>query len=133
MVRWISLVTLSGFLLVLSMGTVRPHREFPPTTRWSGLASWYGGSEPLNSHVAMGSRFDPAALEAAMWNVPFGTMVKVTNKDNKDNGRSIIVRVTDRGPARRFRDRVIDLTHGAFMTLAPLQQGLIPVTIQQVP
>lgn len=97
--------------------------------RWSGLASWYGGGERLNSHVAMGHRFDPETLEAAMWDIPFGTIVKVTNLENN---RFVIVRITDRGPARHLRPRVIDLTRGAFMTLAPLEQGLIHVTVQQV-
>lgn len=98
-------------------------------TRRVGLASWYGGGEPLNSHVAMGHRFDPDALEAAMWNVPFGTMVRVTSLEN---GRSVVVRITDRGPARRFRRRVIDLTRRAFAELAPLRQGLVPVTVDQL-
>jgi rare lipoprotein A len=124
--RWIGCVTLCA--LVLFMGMARWQRE-APTARRSGLASWYGGGEHLNRHVAMGSRRDPNALEAAMWDIPLGSMVKVTNVEN---GRFVIVRITDRGPARRLRDRVIDLTHGAFMTLAPLQQGLIPVTIQSV-
>ncbi|PIQ83800.1 MAG: septal ring lytic transglycosylase RlpA family lipoprotein [Candidatus Omnitrophica bacterium CG11_big_fil_rev_8_21_14_0_20_63_9] len=96
----------------------------PPTT--SGLASWYGGGEPLNTHVAMGHRFNPEALEAAMWDVPLGASVKVTNLEN---GRSIVVRVTDRGPARRL-SRAIDLTRASFAKLAPLEQGLIPVRIQ---
>ncbi|MBI3321076.1 MAG: hypothetical protein HYZ91_02275 [Candidatus Omnitrophica bacterium] len=97
--------------------------------RWSGLASWYGGGEGLNNHVAMGHLLDPETFEAAMWDIPFGTMVKVTNLENK---RFVIVRITDRGPARRLRPRVIDLTREAFMTLAPLERGLIPVTIEQV-
>lgn len=99
-------------------------------TRRVGLASWYGGGEPLNSHVAMGHRFNPEALEAAMWNVPFGTLVRVTNVEN---GRSIVVRITDRGPARRFRQkRAIDLTRGAFAEIAPLRQGLVPVVVEQL-
>jgi len=94
-----------------------------------GLASWYGGGEPLNPYVAMGHRFDPEATEAAMWDIPLGSLVKVTNLENH---RSIVVRITDRGPARRFGNRVIDLTRGSFMRLAPLAQGLIPVAVQQI-
>ncbi|MBI2093133.1 MAG: septal ring lytic transglycosylase RlpA family lipoprotein [Candidatus Omnitrophica bacterium] len=95
-----------------------------------GFASWYGGGEPLNTHVAMGHPFNPEAAEAAMWNIPFGSLVKVTNLQNN---RSILVRITDRGPARRFGNRVIDLTRRSFSRLAPLSQGLIPVVVQRVP
>lgn len=95
----------------------------------SGLASWYGGGEALNTHVAMGHRFDPEAMEAAMWDVPFGTALKVTNLSN---GRSIVVRVTDRGPARRLRGRIIDLTRASFARLAPLEQGLIAVRVERL-
>ena len=65
-----------------------------------------------------------------VWDVPFGTMVKVTNLDN---GRSVIVRITDRGPGKRLRKkRVIDLTRGAFAHLAPLRQGLVPVVVHRI-
>ena len=96
----------------------------------SGLASWYGGGEPLNTHVAMGSRFNAEAAEAAMWDIPLGSVVKVINLQNN---RSIVVRITDRGPAKRFGNRVIDLTRGSFSQLAPLSQGLIPVVVQRIP
>lgn len=77
----------------------------------------------------MGHRFNPEALEAAMWDIPFGSLVRVTNVEN---GRSIVVRITDRGPARRFHKRVIDLTRRAFAELALLQQGLIPVAVERL-
>ena len=106
-----------------------------------GLASWYGGGEPLNRHVAMGHRFDPESLEAAMWDVPLGTVVRVCRADrnetrrsiNRDAGpRCVVVRVTDRGPARRFRNRVIDLTRQAFTELAPLRRGLLLVVVERL-
>ncbi|MBI3292414.1 MAG: hypothetical protein HYZ73_06360 [Elusimicrobia bacterium] len=83
----------------------------------------------MNTHVAMGHRFDPEALETAMWDVPFGSTIQVTNLEN---GRSIVVRITDRGPARRFGDRLIDLTRGSFGRLAPLERGLIPVRLERL-
>lgn len=105
-------------------------RQTDAASRRIGIASWYGGGERLNRHVAMGHRFDPEALEAAMWDVPFGTLVKVTNMEN---GRSIVVRITDRGPARRFRKRrAIDLTRRAFAEIAPLRQWLVPVVVEQL-
>jgi rare lipoprotein A len=97
---------------------------------WIGLASWYGGGERLNPRTAAGRRFNPEALEAAMWEVPLDSIVRVTNQGT---GRSIVVRITDRGPARRLRrERVIDLTRRAFAQLAPLRQGLVPVVVQRI-
>ena len=125
-------------LMILTMGPViaqAEQRDPGPVvnqaagTSQIGLASWYGGGEPLNPLVAMGHPFDPEAAEAAMWDIPLGSSVKVTNLQNH---RSIVVRITDRGPARRLEGRVIDLTRGAFRRLAPLSQGLIPVTVQQI-
>lgn len=65
-------------------------------------------------------------LFAAMWEVPFGTKVRVTNKNN---GKSVIVEILDRGPARRLH-RPIDLGKSAFLQLANPKEGLIPVKIE---
>jgi rare lipoprotein A len=100
-----------------------------PVENRLGMASWYGGGERLNKHVAMGHRFDPESLEAAMWDVPLGSKMKITNLEN---GRTVIVRVTDRGPNRRFGNRIIDLTRGSFAKLAPLRQGLIRVRVEKL-
>jgi rare lipoprotein A len=62
------------------------------------IASWYGGSERLNRHTANGDVFNPNGLTAAMRSCPFGTMVKVTNPAN---GKSVVVRINDRGPAKK--------------------------------
>jgi rare lipoprotein A len=77
----------------------------------------------------MGHRFDPESMEAAMWDVPLGSTIRVTNLEN---GRSIVVRVTDRGPSRRLRNRVVDLTRGSFAQLAPLRKGLINVRVERL-
>ena len=122
-----------GLLMIgPALSGAEPHDSSSPIVEHArvGLASWYGGGEPLNTHVAMGHRFDPEATEAAMWDIPFGSVVKVTNLQNN---RSILVRITDHGPARRFGNRVIDLTRGSFSRLAPLSQGLIPVVVQRIP
>ena len=134
MTRWVVAVVLVGASLSMSSLSQQTHVSRPsrPVTRqeWVGLASWCGADEWLNRYTAMGRRFNPETLEAAMWDIPLGSLVRVTNRDN---GRSIVVRVTDRGPAQRLRKRrVIDLTRGAFAHLAPLRQGLIPVIVQQV-
>lgn len=132
MLRWMMSVALAAVPVVAPVHPIpiEPRVEQAQTLgSWSGLASWYGGGEPLNTHVAMGHRFDPEALEAAMWDVPFGSTIEVTNLEN---GRSIVVRITDRGPAHRFGDRVIDLTRGSFARLAPLERGLIPVHLKRL-
>jgi rare lipoprotein A len=68
----------------------------------SGIASVYAYS---GEKTASGQRASPGGLTAAHRSLPFGTMVRVTNERN---GRSVVVRINDRGPF--VRGRVIDLT-----------------------
>ena len=72
--------------------------------RETGIASWYG-PDFHGKLTANGERYDMHGMTAAHKLLPFGTQVKVTNKSN---GRSIVVRVNDRGPF--VANRVIDLT-----------------------
>lgn len=88
------------------------------------VASWYGEAH-RGRPTASGGSFDPGALTAAAWDVPFGTRLRVTHKD-----RAVVVTVNDRGPARRLR-RCIDLSTAAFARLADLEVGLIDVTVQE--
>lgn len=95
-----------------------------------GKASWYSRKSPgINRHTANNEIFDDTALTCAMWNVRFNQKVKVTNAVT---GKSIIVRVNDRGPHKRFlnQGRVIDLTERAFKELSPAKVGLINVEIE---
>jgi len=95
-----------------------------------GKASWYSRCDPgINKHTANSEIFDDTKLTAAMWNVPFHQLVKVTNLDN---GKSVIVRVNDRGPHKRFvrKGRVIDLSRQAFTQIASPRKGLINVQIE---
>ena len=73
--------------------------------------------------------FDDGDLTAAMWEVPFNQRVRVTNLDN---GRSVVVRVNDRGPHKRFvaEGRIIDLTKQAFSQIASLDNGLIRIELE---
>lgn len=96
----------------------------------SGRASWYSRYSPgINKRTANNEIFNDQALTAAMWDVPFNQLVKVTNLDN---GKSVVVRVNDRGPHKRFvrRGRVIDLSRQAFLQIAPPRKGLINVQIE---
>src|SRR5271166_417288 len=74
----------------------------------SGIASVYSEG----SRTASGERASPGALTAAHRTLPFGTMVRVTNRSS---GRSVVVRINDRGPF--VRGRIIDLTPAAARAL----------------
>lgn len=103
---------------------------YPNVIIWRGQASWYSLESPgINTRTANNEYFDDRDLTCAIWGVPFDQKIKVTNLDN---GRSIIVRVNDRGPHRRFvrRGRIIDLTKAAFHRLSSLENGLIRVSLE---
>jgi rare lipoprotein A len=87
----------------------------------SGIASVY--STESGSRTASGARLNPGALTAAHRSLPFGSKVRVTNRNNK---RSIVVTVNDRGPF--VRGRIIDLTPAAASALG--FSGLAPVTVE---
>lgn len=92
-----------------------------------GKASWYSQSDPgILLTTANMERFDDSEFTCAIWDLPFNTMLKVTNLAN---GRSVIVRVNDRGPARRL-SRAIDLTKTAFSRIADLEKGLADVSVE---
>ena len=108
----------------------------PPS---AGLASWYGESH-RGLLMANGKKFNPDRYTAASWFYPLGTRVRVTVDSpeligRKHPPRSIVVTITDRGPAHRLvRDgRIIDLAHGAFKALAEPDLGLIQVRVKREP
>jgi len=90
-------------------------------------ASWYG-NEHRGQLMANGQPFDPDKLTAASWFYDLGTKVVVTYDD-----RSVVVEITDRGPAKRLvhQGRTIDLSRAAFARLADPDLGLIDVTIKK--
>ena len=92
----------------------------------SGKASFYGNGEKLNKFTASGEKFNPNNNTAAMYDIPFGSKVRVTNKDNN---KSTIVKINDRGPNKRL-NRAIDLSRGAFEKIADKKKGLIDVDIE---
>lgn len=85
-----------------------------PALAQCGRASWYA----LHSKTASGERMNPSAMTAAHRSLPFGTKVKVTNKNN---GKSVVVRINDRGPF--IRGRVLDLSKGAARELGFVKSG----------
>jgi rare lipoprotein A len=89
-----------------------------------GAASWYGPGL-YGRTTANGERFSKGTLTAAHRTLPFGTRVRVTNLSN---GRSVVVRINDRGPFKHHR--VIDLAHGAASQLQMMQAGEVPVKLE---
>lgn len=79
-----------------------------------GSASWYA----LTSITASGERMNPAAMTAAHRTLPFGSRVRVTNLRN---GRTVTVRINDRGPF--IKGRVIDLSKAAARKLGFIRAG----------
>ena len=90
----------------------------------SGNASWYGPG--LNGNqTANGDTFDMYGMSAAHKKMPFGTIVVVTNENN---GKSVVVRINDRGPF--VAGRVIDMSYGAAYMLDMVRAGVVPVKIE---
>ena len=87
----------------------------------SGVASVYSTSEGSN-RTASGERLSDRAYTAAHKTLPFGTRVRVINRRN---GRSVVVRINDRGPF--IKGRVIDLTPAGAKAIG--MSGLAPVTL----
>ncbi len=79
-----------------------------------GSASWYA----LTSKTASGERMNPAAMTAAHRSLPFGSHIRVTNKRN---GKSVIVRINDRGPF--IKGRILDLSKAAARKLGFIRAG----------
>ncbi len=87
------------------------------------MASWYGAEQGRST--ASGERFDFHALTAAHRHLPFGTIIRVTNTLN---GRSVDLRINDRGPWRH--NRILDVTDAAADVLQMKQAGTVPVVIE---
>jgi rare lipoprotein A len=77
--------------------------------------------------TASGEVFDMNAMTACHPTLPFGTVVRVVNLNNK---RSVVVRITDRGYL--YRGRILDLSYGAAQELAMTKPGLAPVEIEVI-
>jgi rare lipoprotein A len=99
--------------LISTIASLSPSMAQPQ----SGVASVYSGEKTANGEYAHAS-----GLTAAHKTLPFGTRVKVTNKEN---GRSVVVRINDRGPY--IAGRVIDLTPAGAKAIG--SDGLTPVTL----
>ncbi|WGV24320.1 septal ring lytic transglycosylase RlpA family protein [Halotia branconii] len=91
---------------------------------FKGMASYYG-YDGSGSQTASGERFNPEGMTAAHRSLPLGTKVRVTNTRN---GRSVVLRINDRGPY--IRGRIIDVSAGAARILGMISSGVAPVRIE---
>jgi peptidoglycan lytic transglycosylase len=110
--------------------TVRGPVHTPPpkvplgTAVQTGEASWYG-ERHHGRRTSSGEVYDMHRLTAAHPALPLGTLVRVTNLQN---GRSVEVRVNDRGPT--VGGRIIDLSYAAARALDAVAAGIIPVRVR---
>jgi rare lipoprotein A len=134
-VRGAGVLLISAFLFLSGCGTGSPRftsreRIEPPSpepvssSQLVGVASYY--ADDFNGKkTASGEVYDMNELTAAHRTFPFGTKVKVTNVDT---GKSVVVRINDRGPFKD--DRVIDLSLGAAKQLGLIAMGTARVILQ---
>ena len=90
----------------------------------TGIASWYGPGFHGN-YTANGEVYDMYGISAAHKTLPFGTIVRVVEIET---GRSIVVRITDRGPF--LEGRIIDLSKGAAKKLGIVEKGITKVGLR---
>jgi rare lipoprotein A len=103
---------LSFALLLLSVASCSSQAE-------NGMASFYGGGRTASGEVSR-----PTELTAAHRSLPFGARVLITNVGN---GRTVVVRITDRGPYRH--GRIIDLSRAAAVELDMIGSGTAIVSV----
>jgi rare lipoprotein A len=128
----LSIIAFAAYFAVLGLlGTVacageQKGEESSRRAAQTGVASVYGGDRHRGAKTANGERVSPEQLTAAHRSYPFGTKVRVTNLRN---GRSVVVRINDRGPF--VRGRVIDVTPAAARALG--FSGLTKVSLSTAP
>jgi rare lipoprotein A len=121
-ISWVIVLFLSG---CAGQAGYKPHPELNGYKE-TGVASYYA----RNFHhrkTASGERLNNNSMTAAHKTLPFGTEVIVKNINN---GKSIKVRINDRGPF--VKGRIIDLTRAAFSQIANLDKGVVKVEIRVV-
>lgn len=94
--------------------------------RQTGLASWYG-KKFHGRKTSNGERYNMYDMTCAHKILPMNTVVKITNKNN---GKSVILRVNDRGPF--VRNRIVDLSYTAAQKLDVVKPGTAPVILEAV-
>lgn len=115
-----------GGLFLIGLCVLSAEAQAEKAFRQTGTASWYGAWHH-GKVTANGEAFDMFAMTAAHKTIPLGALVKVTRKDS---GKSLVVRINDRGPYKKRR--IIDLSYAAAKSLAMKRKGVTWVTIEVV-
>ena len=131
LLRYFSALTIVGFLSCLCgccVTSSRPSSYSPDYYHrtYVGIASWYG-PKFHGRKTASGEKFNMYKLTAAHNFLPFGTIVRVVNLAN---GRSVIVRINDRGPFKK--GRIIDLSYAAAKRIGIISKGTEKVKIEVI-
>ena len=100
--------------------------EAPAKHVGTGEASYYG-NELAGNRTASGERFNPRALTAAHRTLPLGSKIRVTNTAN---GKSVVVRVNDRGPF--VKSRLIDVSYAAAQQISMIRAGKARVKLELI-
>jgi rare lipoprotein A len=114
-------------LLTLFISCGKKQVVRPAVQKEAGYASWYGPGFH-GRKTANGERYNMWKMTAAHKKLPFGTVVKVTNLENK---KSVVVKINDRGPF--IRGRIIDLSKAAAKRLDFLGSGTTKVVLEILP
>lgn len=134
-VAW--LVIVAAWLALLALPTACGSSK-PPTKKRDGVtqarnpnlqrgkASWYGGKHH-GGPTASGERYNKRAMTAAHKTWPMGTRVRVTNLKN---GRSVVLRINDRGPY--VKGRIIDVSEVAAEQLDMIDAGVVPCAVERL-
>lgn len=111
------LATVMALIAIVAIQTAVPRTA---NAAECGRASWYA----MTSKTASGERANPNSFHAAHRTLPFGTKIRV---ENLRNGRSVEVKVNDRGPF--VRGRIVDVTRAAAAKLGFISAGTAPVRV----
>jgi rare lipoprotein A len=121
-------ILLSMAIVSLSLSACTGHRNEVRLEKGHGkeygLASWYG-KKFHGRLTANGEVYDMYKISAAHKTLPLGTKVRVTNRRN---GKSVVVRINDRGPF--VRGRIIDMSYGGARALDMVAEGVVPVRVE---
>lgn len=110
----------------VAAATPSPRAVVAASVTQNGVASWYGPGF-AGRRTANGEVFDPSQLTAAHRELPFNTLVRVTNEAN---GRSVVVRINDRGPFKG--GRIIDLSRAGAEAIGMIGSGVARVRLDVV-
>jgi rare lipoprotein A len=123
------IIDLAGIsILLFSLSCTYPNMDNHSQSAhiFHGKASYYGEGFH-GKKTASGETFNMYALTAAHRSFPFGTICKVTNQSN---GKSVVVRINDRGPF--VQGRILDLSYKAADVIGGLRQGIMNVRIEVI-